>query len=130
MKTILIVEDSKFLRVANERLLANAGYHVISAADGELAVQMARDKQPDLILLDMLLPKVSGEQVLERLKADVKTAELPVVILTSLWQGNERKLREAGAAALLEKKQIVEDPGPLLQLIAQVLKKQTAPSKA
>ena len=56
MTKILLVEDSKFLRLTAERALARAGYEVSSAADGEEALRMAREKLPDLILLDMLLP--------------------------------------------------------------------------
>lgn len=100
---VLLVEDSKFLRIANERALSKAGYQVSTAADGQEALQAARDKQPDIILLDMLLPKISGPQVLKTLKADPFTANIPVVVLTSLSQKNEEKLLQEGAAAYFEK---------------------------
>jgi CheY-like chemotaxis protein len=58
MTKILLVDDSKFLRLATERALARAGYDVSTAADGENALQVARERRPDLILLDMLLPKM------------------------------------------------------------------------
>ncbi len=61
---ILLVEDSKFLRLATERALARAGYEINSAPDGEEALRLAKEKLPDLILLDMLLPKMSGPDVL------------------------------------------------------------------
>jgi len=70
MIKILLVEDSKFLRLATERALARAGYDVSTAADGEEAVAKAREKLPDLILLDLLLPKVTGTEVLKALKKD------------------------------------------------------------
>ena len=70
MTKILLVEDSKFLRLATERALARTGYEVSSAADGDEALSMARTKLPDLILLDMLLPKTSGLDVLKSLKKD------------------------------------------------------------
>jgi two-component system alkaline phosphatase synthesis response regulator PhoP len=57
---VLLVDDSKFLRMANERALSKAGYQVSTAADGEEALQVAREKLPDIILLDMMLPKISG----------------------------------------------------------------------
>jgi two-component system, cell cycle response regulator DivK len=60
MKSILLVEDSKFIRLATERSLVKAGYTVLSTDDGEQAVRIAREKVPDLILLDMLLPTLSG----------------------------------------------------------------------
>ena len=66
--TLLLVEDSKLLRVANARVLTKAGYNVISAEDGEKALGLAQECLPDLILLDMLLPKLGGPQVLEALK--------------------------------------------------------------
>ena len=67
---ILLVEDSKFLRLATERSLTRAGYGVSTAIDGEQALQMAREQLPDLILLDMLLPKMTGPDVLLALKKD------------------------------------------------------------
>lgn len=100
---ILLVEDSRFLRVANERALAKAGYDVITAGDGEEALRLARESSPDIILLDMLLPKVSGECVLHELKQDPHTQGTPVVVLSSLSQSNERKLRDNGAAAYFSK---------------------------
>jgi len=61
---ILLVEDSRAIRLENERALIKAGYEVICAEDGQSAVQLARGQQPDLILLDLLLPKMSGLEVL------------------------------------------------------------------
>jgi CheY-like chemotaxis protein len=68
MTKVLLVDDSKFLRLATERALARAGYDVSTAVDGENALQLAREKRPDLILLDMLLPKMTGPDVLKALK--------------------------------------------------------------
>src|SRR5438552_1790752 len=67
---ILLVEDSKMLRLANERVLVRAGYEVTTAQDGEEALRVAEEMHPDLILLDMLLPKLSGPEVLRALKAN------------------------------------------------------------
>src|ERR1700688_3633698 len=74
MTKILLVDDSKFLRLATERALARAGYEVSTATDGANALEMARGKKPDLILLDMLLPKMTGPDVLKALKHDPATA--------------------------------------------------------
>ena len=68
MTKILLVDDSKFLRLTAERALARAGYEVSSATDGEKALRMAREELPDLILMDILLPKMSGRDVLLALK--------------------------------------------------------------
>jgi DNA-binding response OmpR family regulator len=67
---ILLIEDSKFQRIANERALVKAGYGVIQARDGEEGLRIARENIPDLILLDMMLPKLSGLDVLRALKGD------------------------------------------------------------
>jgi len=100
---VLLVDDSKFLRMANERALARAGYQVTTAADGEEALRIANDKRPDIILLDMMLPKISGPEVLKALKANPATMDIPVIVLTSLSQKNEEKLLHEGAAAYFEK---------------------------
>lgn len=100
---VLLVEDSKFLRRANERALSKAGFEVSTAADGEEALQVANDRLPDIILLDMLLPKLSGPEVLKALKANPATMHIPVIVLTSLSQKNEEKLLHEGATAYFEK---------------------------
>jgi CheY-like chemotaxis protein len=100
---VLLVEDSKFLRMANEHVLSRAGYDVSSAADGEQALKLANEKLPDIILLDMLIPKISGPEVLRALKDNPATQHIPVIVLSSLSQKNEEKLLIDGAAAYLEK---------------------------
>ncbi len=100
---VLFVDDSKFLRMANERALSRAGYQVSTAADGEEALQVANDQLPDVILLDMMLPKISGPDVLKALKGNPATRDIPVIVLTSLSQKNEEKLLQEGAAAYFEK---------------------------
>jgi CheY-like chemotaxis protein len=118
MTKILLVEDSKFMRLATERALAHAGYEVSSAGDGEQALAMARKKMPDLILLDMLLPKMGGPEVLRALKKDAATAEIPVVVLTAMSQKNAERLQEEGAAGFLEKSALGLDQGSEALLVA------------
>jgi two-component system, chemotaxis family, sensor kinase CheA len=110
VETILLVEDSKFLRIATERALVKAGYHVICAVDGEEALAQANDPGPQLIILDMLLPKISGPEVLQKLKASPATAKIPVLVLSSLSQKNVGKLMHDGAAGFLEKGPLLDDP--------------------
>src|SRR6202453_103348 len=98
---VLVIEDSKFQRTANGRALIRAGYGVVYAADGEEGLGAARADIPDLILLDMMLPKMSGLDVLRALKADVLVKHIPVVVLSGLGQGNEAKLLKEGAPAFL-----------------------------
>jgi len=100
---VLLVDDSKFLRMASERALSRAGYEVSTAADGEEGLKVANDQLPDIILLDMLLPKISGPDVLKALKANPATKDIPVIVLSSLSQKNEEKLLNEGAAAYFEK---------------------------
>src|SRR5260370_40211973 len=103
MIKILLAEDSKFLRLATERALARDGYEVCSAGDGEEALRLAREKMPNLILLDMLLPKMSGPDVLAALQQDLLTKSIPVVVMTGMSQKNAERLQNGGAFGFLEK---------------------------
>lgn len=111
MTKILLVDDSKFLMLAMERALARAGYDVSTAMDGEHALEVAREKKPDLILLDMLLPKMTGPDVLKALKKDPATAGIAVAVLTGLSQKNAGRLQQDGACAFLEKSELGLDKG-------------------
>ncbi|MFZ0770163.1 MAG: response regulator [Candidatus Sulfotelmatobacter sp.] len=125
MIKILLVEDSKFLRLATERALARAGYDMSSAIDGDEALRLAREKMPDLILLDMLLPKMSGPDVLKALKADPGTKAIPVVVMTGMSQKNAARLQHDGAVGFLEKSTLELDKGPgkLLTALREILGK-------
>lgn len=114
---ILLAEDSGFMRVAIERLLTKAGHQVATVVDGQQAIQIAKGNIPELILLDMMLPKLSGLEVLDALKQDRQTEHIPVVILTSLSQKNEAKLLQAGAAAYLTKSDKLLENDSLLRLL-------------
>ena len=108
---ILLVDDSKFLRLATERALTRAGYQVLTASDGEEALTRARAEKPDLILLDMLLPKMTGPDVLKALKKDPATEGIAVVACTGMSQRNAERLQQDGAVAYLEKSQLGLDRG-------------------
>jgi len=82
-KRILVVEDDRFLRRACEAGLRQRGFTVLSAADGEEGLRLARAEPPDLILLDLLMPKLSGIEVLRALKAEATTRVIPVLILSN-----------------------------------------------
>jgi CheY-like chemotaxis protein len=120
---ILLIEDSRFQRVANERSLLRAGYNVITAGDGEEGVRAALENSPDLVLLDMMLPKVSGLDVLRALKSDVLVKDIPVIVLSGLGQANEAKLLKEGAAAFLVKseKLLESDSALLVQAVERAL---------
>lgn len=125
MTKLLLVEDSKFLRMATERALARAGYVVRTASDGLEAIEIARQEKPDLILLDMMLPKMSGPDVLKALKQDPRTAAIGVVAFTGLSEKNAVRLQKDGACAFLEKSSLDLDKGcqTLLNSLAEILRK-------
>ncbi len=124
MTKILLVEDSKFLRIATERALARAGYEVSTAVDGPNALEAAQREEPNLILLDMLLPKMAGPEVLKMLKKDPATAEIAVVVFTGLSQKNAVRLQHDGAYAFLEKSELALDKGceKLLIAVAKIVR--------
>lgn len=124
MTKILLVDDSKFLRLAMERALAHAGYNVTTASDGEEALRLAHERHPDLILLDMLLPKITGLEVLKSLKKDAATSGIAVVVLTGLSQKNATRLRQDGALAYLEKSELGLDKGcqALLRAVGNIVR--------
>jgi CheY-like chemotaxis protein len=82
-KRILLVEDDRFLRRACETGLRRKGFTVVAAADGVQALALARAERPDLVLLDLLMPKMPGIDVLRALKADPGTRDIPVLILSN-----------------------------------------------
>jgi CheY-like chemotaxis protein len=125
MIKILLVEDSKFVRMATERALARAGYEVLTAADGQSALAVTEKQKPDLILLDMLLPKITGPDVLKTLKRNPATAQIAVVVLSGLSPKNAKRLQQDGAFAFLEKSELSLDKGPerLLTILADIVRK-------
>jgi two-component system cell cycle response regulator DivK len=124
---VLLVEDSKFLRVATELALTSAGYEVVSAGDGDQAVRLAREHMPALVLLDVMLPKMSGPDVLRVLKNDPATASIPVMMLTSLSQKNATQLVKDGASSFYEKSDSMLGKGAdsLFAAVDRMLKNQT-----
>jgi CheY-like chemotaxis protein len=120
---ILLIEDSKFQRIAIGRALVKAGYGVIHAGDGDEGLRVAREHIPDLILLDMMLPKLSGLDVLRALKGDVLIKHIPVIVLSGLGQANEAKLLKEGAAAFVVKseKSLENNSLVLIQAVQDVL---------
>jgi CheY-like chemotaxis protein len=101
---ILLIEDDKFLRRACEVSLKKRGFNVLTAADGEEGLQQARAGSPDIILMDILMPKMSGIETLEELKKDEKTRGIPVVILSnSSIETAVQKARALGAVGYLVK---------------------------
>jgi CheY-like chemotaxis protein len=103
-RRVLLAEDDRFLRRAAEASLRRHGLEVLTAADGEEALRIARAEPLDLILLDVMMPKLDGFEVLSALKQDDATAHIPVLVLSNL--GQERDVTQAkalGAVAFLVK---------------------------
>ena len=116
-KTILYVEDNEANRMIVRDLLKRTKYLLIEAFDGEAGVAMALERLPDLILMDIQLPKISGLEAIRRLRAQAATAATPIIAITSFaLSGDDRKAKEAGATAYLAKPY---SPFDLLKLIRQ-----------
>jgi len=104
MKKILFIEDEAVMQKAVSEFLGAKGYNVVSALDGELGINMAKNSSPDLILLDIILPKKSGFDVLRDLKGDEKTRSIPVIVLTNLSQmGDVSQMMDMGITTYLVK---------------------------
>jgi CheY-like chemotaxis protein len=88
MLTILLVDDNVHLQIAFKKILTSSGYQVELASDGEEGLRLAHSARPDVILLDMLLPKLGGVEVLRALKADRATKTIPVIALSGLPMSN------------------------------------------
>ncbi len=101
---ILLAEDDRILRKAGEVSLRKKGYDVIAAVDGEDALAKTRDHKPDLVLLDVMMPKMHGFDVLHAIKGDPAVRDIPVIMLTNLEQPADiRRAADAGAHSYLVK---------------------------
>jgi DNA-binding response OmpR family regulator len=107
-KTILLVEDDDNLANVYEMRLQAEGFKIVRVANGEAALQAALDSKPDLILLDVMMPKVSGFDVLDILRNTPETAGAKVIMLTALSQAADRERAEAlGVDDYLVKSEVV-----------------------
>jgi len=122
MMKILLVEDEKVLiETVTLRLQAN-GYEVISASDGFEGLEKAKKEKPDLIILDLMLPKMDGYKVCGLLKADTRYNKIPIIMFTARAQESDKKMgKEVGADAYITKP---FEPQALLEKIHQLLKEQ------
>ena len=118
-KTVLYVEDNEANRKLVRRLLMNTSYTLIEAFDGESGVAKALEARPDLILMDVQLPRISGLEATRRLRTEGATANIPIIAITSFaLSGDDQKAKEAGATSYLAKPY---SPFDLLKLIRTYL---------
>lgn len=119
-KTILIVDDEQDMLYAVKLLIVANNYEVLTAKDGQEALETARRENPDLIILDLMLPKLDGYKVCRMLKFDNKYKTIPIIMFTARAQkGDEQLGYEVGADAYVAKP---FDPGKLLSKIKELLR--------
>jgi len=118
---ILLVEDDNFLVEMYTTKFELEGFEVISAEDGQKGLDMVKRESPDIILLDILMPKMDGFAVLDALKKDKTTADIPVILLTNLGQKDDvKKGFEKGAVGYLIKAHFM--PSEVVEKIKKILK--------
>jgi putative two-component system response regulator len=127
--TILLIEDEPVFRLIYRGVLQNAGYKVIEAADGQAGWNAVRESRPDLVLLDLILPKISGHEVLHHIRSDASTRHIPVVIFSVMGQEKDVE-RSYTLGANEHRVKGMESPVKILNLIQEILKNRNAPPKA
>ena len=120
MIKILIVEDDPLMQRMYQKIFSLENYDVVTADNGEDALVKIREHQPTLILLDIMMPKVNGLQVLEKLKSDPDTKHIPVVMLTNLagTQDAENAL-EKGAVKYIVKSE--HEPKSIVNMVKEII---------
>lgn len=104
MTRIVVADDDRMFRRVAETTLRRGGYEVATASDGEEALQLIRSERPDIIVLDLIMPKLQGFDVLQILKQDTLTSAIPVIVLSSLTQEQDKQeALDLGAVAYFNK---------------------------
>jgi CheY-like chemotaxis protein len=120
MTKILITEDDPLMSRMYQKIFTFEGFDVIMAADGQEGLDKIRSEQPTLVLLDVMMPKLNGLEVLERLKADPATKAIPVIMLTNLSsQQDAENAMLKGAVKYIVKSQY--DPKQVADMVKEVL---------
>lgn len=115
-KKIVLADDEQFISIAYKDGLTRAGYDLTVAHDGEEALAKIKEVKPDLVLLDLIMPKKTGFEVIKEVKADPEIAQIPVIVLSNLSQHtDEEEVRQSGAIDFLVKSDI-----SLEQLVARI----------
>ena len=116
---ILICDDEDVLRALVRACLARGDYEVLEARDGDEAIEVAEAEQPQLILLDMMMPRRTGLEVLEHVRADASLSATPVIMLSARTQENDRVAADDAGATLFLPKPF--SPSELATLVASTL---------
>ena len=104
MARILVVDDSPDVRLALATILEDAGHEIVEAEDGDQVFDMAVDQSPDLVLLDVMMPRVNGFDALATLKADTRTSSIPVIMVTAKGRPEDMAMaRSLGAVEYITK---------------------------
>jgi CheY-like chemotaxis protein len=123
-RTVLIIEDEKLIIVSTRMVLEAAGFRVEAATSGEEGIAKARQIQPDLILLDIMMPGIDGWETLTRLKRDAETGSIPVIVFTAREHPRgHQKSAEMGAAGYFRKP---FEPDELIELVEKHVENQPA----
>ena len=120
---ILVVDDNATIRELAEEYLTSAGYNVLMASDGEEALALARKEQPVLILLDLVMPEMSGLEVVREIRNDPRLKETQIVIISGIDPEEEvsSALREYGVAEILSKTEFMKS---FVSRVQEILSKQ------
>jgi two-component system, cell cycle response regulator DivK len=118
-RTVLYVEDNEYNRKIVRQLLSRTSYRLLEAPDGEAAMALVRQDRPDLVLMDVQLPRMSGLDVTRAMRAEPATADIPIIVVTSFaLSGDDQRAMAAGASGYLAKPY---SPRDLLALIRKFL---------
>jgi DNA-binding response OmpR family regulator len=125
---ILVVDDDPDMREALQMILESAGYAVVLAEDGEKCLSMLKQEQPDLLILDLLMPRMDGFEVCKALKdpRHAKYAGMPIIILSSVQEGVSQRRYELETGVRLDVDDYVEKPiegGVLLDRVGKIIKR-------
>lgn len=119
-RLVLVIEDDPDQRRLLQRMLSASGWRVEAAPDGEAGLRLAAERRPDVIVLDVMMPRLNGYQACRRLKAEPATASVPIVIVTTKDQpADEFWAREVGADAFLAKPVDVQQLTELLDRLTE-----------
>ncbi len=121
-KLVLLVDDDLTLREMYEERLKTEGFEIVQATNGSEAIQRAKEKKPAIVLLDIMMPKVNGFDVLKMMRADKELKDVPIIVLTALIQDVDRAQgKKLGATDYIVKSETM--PGEVIVKIKKALKK-------